>query len=277
MNKSVLIVEDDTTQCQALCRLLELRGINTTCAESWADAVECVKEQEFDLAIVDLGLPDSPGEVTADRLHKLQVPVIALTGIDDPDLIRKFQRQQLPFVLKPVVTRDFMKTVLTELEYRAPDEKLEHAILQTRHIEPVPVMQDTNWLRRNAAAIAVCLAFVSSACGVAFAFYNSGISDAKTVASEKIIIGNQLDQLRSTDKTMADALSKLAGEVRQLQNFDIDSKNDRANLHSEVGRVTSEIGALRAEFGAAQRRFERNQIRMMLKMGLQPSNGDKEE
>ena len=277
MNKSVLIIEDDDVQCQALCRLLDLRGIRATCAESWKDGIECAREQTFDLAVVDLGLPDSEADHTADNLYKLKMPVVAMTGLDDPELIRKFQRQQLPFVLKPVVTRDFIKTVLTELEFHAPSEHLEQAILETRHMEATPVVQDKNWLRRNAAAIAVCLAFVSSAGTVAFAFYDSGIADATKVASEKVVIGHQLDQLRATDKTMADALSQLAAEVRQLQNFDIDSKNDRANLHSEVGRVTSEIGALRAEFGAAQRRFERNQIRMMLKMGLQPVNGERDE
>lgn len=51
-------------------------------------AIELLGRSQFDIVLLDLGLPDSSGPETFDRLHEAcqDTPVIILTGLDDEEL-----------------------------------------------------------------------------------------------------------------------------------------------------------------------------------------------
>jgi len=52
---------------------------------------DCVQrvENRFDLVLLDLSLPDAEGSETIAQMHREvpQIPIIALTGLDDPAII----------------------------------------------------------------------------------------------------------------------------------------------------------------------------------------------
>lgn len=80
----LLIVEDDHNLTRYLAGFLESEGFEVMAADTCKAAMECIKQQKFDLALVDLMLPDGSGYPICTALkHRGETPVIFLTAVDD--------------------------------------------------------------------------------------------------------------------------------------------------------------------------------------------------
>ncbi|UVE65471.1 PAS domain-containing protein [Burkholderia pyrrocinia] len=84
----VLLVEDSPTDAFLIRETLsEVRDFVSALrhVERLSQAVDHFHAEHFDVALLDLGLPDSQGLDTFSRLHaaKPEVPIIVLTGLDD--------------------------------------------------------------------------------------------------------------------------------------------------------------------------------------------------
>lgn len=86
---NLLLVEDDEQDCFLISKLLKRIGrFDIACVNSLADARNWLGEQSCKLIITDLNLPDSVGIAAVEQLVELSadVPVVVLTGVNDPDL-----------------------------------------------------------------------------------------------------------------------------------------------------------------------------------------------
>jgi DNA-binding response OmpR family regulator len=83
MNR-VLIVEDESRIASFIEKGLSANGFTTSVTESGSDALILAKSGNFDLLILDIGLPDRDGlDVLRDlRVHNKSLPVIILTARD---------------------------------------------------------------------------------------------------------------------------------------------------------------------------------------------------
>jgi DNA-binding NarL/FixJ family response regulator len=84
-----LVVEDDPTDAALVASYLKAdAGLECVVADSLVDAREHLLSADFDLIVVDLGLPDSSPEQTfaAMRDTAPAVPIVVLTGTDDEDV-----------------------------------------------------------------------------------------------------------------------------------------------------------------------------------------------
>ena len=103
----VLLVEDD----RHLGRLIQEELIQRSYNVSWVQGVElglAKREEEFDLAIVDLNLPDGQGfEVVA----ALNCPVIIMSALSDPqNRLRGVEMGVYDFIPKPFLLQElFLK------------------------------------------------------------------------------------------------------------------------------------------------------------------------
>jgi DNA-binding response OmpR family regulator len=81
----ILVVEDEARLASFLEKGLRSSGFVTTIAANGTTAGRIARDQDFDLMILDLGLPDKDGlEVLRDlRAGGQQLPVIVLTARDD--------------------------------------------------------------------------------------------------------------------------------------------------------------------------------------------------
>ena len=57
----ILLVEDHGDTAKALVKLLHLSGYDVLCAQTLSAALQACDENEFDLLISDVGLPDGTG------------------------------------------------------------------------------------------------------------------------------------------------------------------------------------------------------------------------
>lgn len=88
---SVLIVDDNQAGCEALGRLLSYRGHTTTLAFTGQSGIDNALEQQPDVILLDIGLPDIEGYDVARRLRTAGVTsfIIALTGYGQDEDRRK--------------------------------------------------------------------------------------------------------------------------------------------------------------------------------------------
>lgn len=78
----LLIVDDETGFAEVLCKRMKRRGVNATPAASGEEAVQLLRQNDFDLAIVDLKL-QGMGGIEILKVFKLMapdMPVLMLTG-----------------------------------------------------------------------------------------------------------------------------------------------------------------------------------------------------
>jgi CheY-like chemotaxis protein len=229
--------------------LLELRGIETQCAGRWSEAIDALATDSFDLVIVDLNLPDSTAEETAStgigQLRSMDLLVVALTGVDDPELIRHFQRQRVPFVLKPIVTNDFIKTVLTELEWHAPSRELEHALMETGKVPPVTFGEPRGWWSRNsakisgiAAVVALLLTIASQATGGISWLWSSN----KMSAQEETKLRMDVDQTVRRIGAVETGLSGLKDDVTAVRNELAGARQERQEFSKRLDRIDGALG-----------------------------------
>jgi len=57
----ILIVDDDTTILKSIAQILEAEGYTVDTAKSGCEAVEKSKKERYDLALLDIWLPDMKG------------------------------------------------------------------------------------------------------------------------------------------------------------------------------------------------------------------------
>jgi len=84
----ILVIDDDEDFRFILARTLEKEGYLVQAVGSGPKAMEALKSQKFDLALVDIKMPEMGGRETVKEIRKLdpQLPVLLVTGSPDwPD------------------------------------------------------------------------------------------------------------------------------------------------------------------------------------------------
>lgn len=115
--ENILIVEDDSMLNSGLCYNLRLDRYRAVPARGAAEALERIKAEPFDLAVLDVNLPDGNGfdlcrEIRAAR----ETPVIFLTARDlESDVMKGFELGVDDYVTKPFSVNVFRKKVAAVL------------------------------------------------------------------------------------------------------------------------------------------------------------------
>lgn len=112
MADTVLVVEDETGVRDLVRRYLERDGFSVLSTGSGAQAVEWLDQTVADLAIVDLGLPDVPGEEVLRVASRLMLPVVVLSARGEADQrIHGFELGAADYVAKPFSPRELVLRV----------------------------------------------------------------------------------------------------------------------------------------------------------------------
>lgn len=103
--KNILLVDDDDDLREALAeQLVMTEDFEVFEAENGAAAMSRVKEQNYELIILDVGLPDTDGRELCRLMRKqgVKAPIIMLTGHDtDADTILGLDAGANDYVTKP--------------------------------------------------------------------------------------------------------------------------------------------------------------------------------
>ena len=107
---SVLVVEDERKIRELVRDYLERAGLGVLTTGSGAEAIALAGEARPDLVVLDLGLPDVPGEDVAREVRRSsQVPILMLTAkASEEDRIRGLELGADDYLTKPFSPRELV-------------------------------------------------------------------------------------------------------------------------------------------------------------------------
>ena len=118
-NKSILIIDDDKFILDVFSRILKNQGYNVDTAETGQKALEKLKTKKFDLAIIDMILPDTNGTSLIPKMNEIQPEIqkIVLTGYPSAADSNKTKKQGVnAYLIKPVKSEKIIETITKSLK-----------------------------------------------------------------------------------------------------------------------------------------------------------------
>ena len=112
-NKKILLVEDNKINQMITQKMLEKKNVSCVIIDNGEDAIDNVRENEYDLILMDIHLPGINGtEATAEiRKFNTTIPIIALTAIS----LNENREMLLSYGMNEVITKPFMPEKFFEI------------------------------------------------------------------------------------------------------------------------------------------------------------------
>ncbi len=152
----LLLADDEEDLVTYLAHRLRKRGLEVTLALSGSEAVSAATEMTFDVAVVDLKMPDMNGIRVIEQLKAMQphIEVLMLTGHGGPDSAWEAGRlQAYRYILKPHDFEDLHDVVREAANHRRNKMKLEFetrlSALMTGTNSPRDIITESEKLRRE--------------------------------------------------------------------------------------------------------------------------------
>jgi DNA-binding response OmpR family regulator len=122
MAATVLLVEDERKLRDLVRSYLERAGFSVLSTDSGAEAINVAATAKPDLVVLDLGLPDVPGETVAREVQASSpVPILMLTARSgEQDRIAGLELGADDYVTKPFSPRELVLRVQAILRRNAP-------------------------------------------------------------------------------------------------------------------------------------------------------------
>lgn len=115
----LLLVEDETNIGATLSDLLQNAGYEVTWAQSRAEALEAIKLLPFDVALLDVNLPDGTGFQVAEALQSSATAMLFLTAMSDPEhRVQGLQLGAEDYIVKPFHLQELLLRLRNALKRR---------------------------------------------------------------------------------------------------------------------------------------------------------------
>jgi DNA-binding response OmpR family regulator len=126
----LLIVDDEPENLVVLGNLLLKQNYKITYAQNGHEAILQASDNEFDLILLDIIMPDMDGYEVCRILRKnkktSKTPVIFLTSKNDTEsIIKGFEEGAQDYVTKPFNTSELLARVATHIELKKSRNELE--------------------------------------------------------------------------------------------------------------------------------------------------------
>lgn len=122
----ILLVDDEPRLCDSIRQLFGLRGYDGHMCTSGTEAIAILKQESFDLILLDLMLPDMTGHDVLDQIIAMGIrtPVIVVSGDNTIDAaISALRKGVYNFIRKPYEPEELLNTA----ENAIYKHRLEHA------------------------------------------------------------------------------------------------------------------------------------------------------
>ncbi|MCR4336343.1 MAG: response regulator [Candidatus Omnitrophica bacterium] len=117
----ILLVEDNLKFVKLIHYFIEEENdqFQITHAHNLQEALHFLENQEFDVVVLDMYLPDSQGIQSINRLKekKMNRPIVFLTSLDDPDIRNEaFRNGAGGYLLKDQIVNHFIPTLRNAIQ-----------------------------------------------------------------------------------------------------------------------------------------------------------------
>ena len=125
--KSILIVEDDKAITKSLKEVLQLEGYSVDTAETGREAIEKSEAQFYNLALLDIKLPDMEGTKLLTTMHENTPKMVKIMITGYPSLenaVEALNHGADAYVVKPVKPEKLLALIEEKLEKQGQAEKM---------------------------------------------------------------------------------------------------------------------------------------------------------
>jgi len=125
--KSILIVDDDKAILKSLKAILQLEGYSVDTAETGSEAIEKSKARFYNLALLDIKLPDMEGTELLTKMQRTipRMMKIMVTGHANlENAVKALNLGADAYIVKPVNPQKLLKVVEEKLEEQEEAEKM---------------------------------------------------------------------------------------------------------------------------------------------------------
>jgi two-component system, sensor histidine kinase and response regulator len=125
--KSILVVEDSTTQALHLRALLERAGLHVLWARDGTEGVRLAQAESPHLVVLDIQMPDMDGFEVCQRLKEsettAQIPVIMFTRCDDAkSVLSGFEKGAVDYIPKDAFAEAVLIETLRQMGFLSGSE-----------------------------------------------------------------------------------------------------------------------------------------------------------
>jgi len=127
-NKRLLLVEDEESLGYLLSEYLDMKGFKVTWSKNGQDALKILKEEAFDLAILDVMLPKMDGFALAERMRvaNMDLPFLFLTARSlKIDVLKGFSLGAVDYLKKPIDEEELVVRIKAILSRLVPKQSIE--------------------------------------------------------------------------------------------------------------------------------------------------------
>jgi DNA-binding response OmpR family regulator/tRNA threonylcarbamoyladenosine modification (KEOPS) complex Pcc1 subunit len=135
----ILLIDDSKFICKQIKTVLEPRNYIVRSALNAKTAIEKMQQEDFNLIILDMELPDMHGLELLGFIRKdirfLSIPIIVLSGTSTPEIVRDVLKNGAnDFLKKPYVFEEFILKVDLWIDYFKKEKELQEKTLKLQYI-----------------------------------------------------------------------------------------------------------------------------------------------
>jgi len=124
---SILIVEDDPNIRETLNTILQQKGYNTDTAKNGQEAIQKSKAKFFNMALLDIKLPDMEGTKLLTTMHETlpKMMKIMITGYPSlENAVEALNQGADAYIIKPVKPEKLLALIKEKLEKQSQAENM---------------------------------------------------------------------------------------------------------------------------------------------------------
>ena len=125
MKKRILVVDDEISIRRGIREFAEYQGYDVTGAANGREALELCRQQDFDLIIMDIMMPEMDGYEAYRRIREIKdIPALMLSAKgEEYDKLQGFEAGIDDYVVKPFSIKELMARVNVILMRHEPREE----------------------------------------------------------------------------------------------------------------------------------------------------------
>lgn len=162
----ILLVEDDTMIASGILYAFETEGYETNHATGIKEVRSLIEQYNFDLAIIDMQLPDGTGFDVSEIFKNTATSVIFLTVMDDENaIVRAFDEGAEDYIVKPFRIRELLARARRILSANIKNGKKDNIIYMghaTIHTDEAKVYVNDKIIELTALEYRLLLIFASN-------------------------------------------------------------------------------------------------------------------
>jgi PAS domain S-box-containing protein len=242
----VLQVDDDEIDLRlakrALSKSTQSAKFTVESAGTLAEAIEHLRSRLYDIVLLDLGLPDSSGIETVQKVAQINpnIPIVVLTGLEDEETgLKAIKSGAADYLVKgPTMENSLVRTILYAIERKKAAEKL-HESQQMLQLVMKSIPQAVFWKDRKG---------VYMGCNPVFAMH-AGLSTPEEIVGKTDYDlpwrKEETEYYRQSDQRVMESNTPEYHIIEsQLQASDKQAwvETNKVPLHSSAGEVVGILG-----------------------------------